>query len=181
MLRNSLSSLVKCESKVRMTGQMAEIISYFPSPLLLFNSLLFPVWEIAAPSLFEMGKAATAFTTRFFSFFPMMLAIAAWPLDCDGIWTNPHTLDWPLPLYLLVFSTQHCFAGVAGPATGRATTLLSLGFSALRTTPGLVGKTLRRKELLFPGTKSERRSTIGTLDRLVLKTHWMTSFFKVFS
>jgi hypothetical protein len=68
---------VKCESKVRMTGQMAQIISYFPSPLLLFDSLLFPVWEIAAPSLFEMGKAATAFTTRFFSFFPMMLAIAA--------------------------------------------------------------------------------------------------------
>jgi len=60
-----------------MIGQMAQIISYFPSPFLLFDTLLFPVREIAAPSLFEMGKAATALTTRFFSFFPAMLAIAA--------------------------------------------------------------------------------------------------------
>ena len=150
------------------------LISSFP--LLLFDRLLFPVREIAAPSLFERGKAATTLTTRFFSFFPVMLAIAAWPLDCDGIWTNPYTLDWPLPICLLVFSTQHCPVGVASPATGRAMTLLSLGFSALRTTLGLVGQTFRRKKLLFPSTKSECRSTIGTLNRLVLKTHWMTSF-----
>jgi len=79
-------------------------------------------------------------------------------------------------LCLLVFSAQHCPAGVAGPATGRATTLLSLGFSALRTTPGLVGQTFGRKKLLFPGREIEDSSAIGTLDRLVLKTHWMTSY-----
>jgi len=172
---------MKCESKAWMIGQMAQIISYFPSPFLLFDRLLFPVWEIAAPSSFERGKAATTLTTRFFSFFPTMSAIAAWPLDCDGIWTNPYTLDRPLPICSLVFATQHCFAGVAGPATGRATTLLLPGFSALRATPGLVGKAFRRKKLLFPSGKSEGSSTIGTLNRLVLKAHWMTSFFKNFS
>jgi hypothetical protein len=57
--------------------QMAQIISYFPSPLLLFDRLLFPVREIAAPSLFERGNTATTLTARFFSFFPVMLAIAA--------------------------------------------------------------------------------------------------------
>jgi hypothetical protein len=40
-------------------------------------SYYFPVREIAAPYSFERGKAATALTTRFFSFFPAMLAIAA--------------------------------------------------------------------------------------------------------
>jgi len=145
--------------------------------LLLFDRLLFPIREIAAPSLFERGKTATTLTTRFFSFFPVMSAIAAWFLDCDGIWINPYSLDWPLPICLLVFSTQHCPASVAGPATGRATMLLFPGFSAPKTTPGLVGQTFRRKILLFPGSEGEGSSTIGTLNRLVLKTHWMTSFF----
>jgi len=53
-----------------MIGQMAQIIRYFLSPLLLFDRLLFPVREIAAPALFERGKAATTLTTRFFSFSP---------------------------------------------------------------------------------------------------------------
>jgi hypothetical protein len=60
-------------------------------------------------------------------------------------------------------------------------TLLSLGFSALGTTPGLVGQTFRRKELLLPSGKSEDNSTIGALDRLVLKTHWMASSLLNFS
>jgi hypothetical protein len=55
-----------------MIGQMAQIISYFPSPLLLFDRVLFPVREIAAPSLFERARVATALTTRFFSFFSVM-------------------------------------------------------------------------------------------------------------
>jgi hypothetical protein len=58
-------------------------------------------------------------------------------------------------------------------------TRLSLGFSALGTTPGLVGQTFRLKELLLPSGKSEDNSAIGTLNRLVLKTHWMTSFFNI--
>jgi hypothetical protein len=58
-------------------------------------------------------------------------------------------------------------------------TLLSPGFSALGTTPGVVGQTFRRKKLLLPSGKSEDSSTIGTLERFVLKTHWMTSFFNI--
>ena len=146
---------------------------------LLFDRLLFPVREIAAPSLFGEGEVATALITRFLSFFPMMLAIAVWPLDCDGILANPHTLDWPLPICLLVFATQHCPVGVAGPATGLPTTLVSLGFSALRTTSGLVGEAFGGKKVLFPSRESEGSSTSGTLDRLVLKTHWMTSLFNI--
>jgi len=46
-------------------------------PLLLFDRLLSPVREIAASSLFERGKAATTLTTRFFSFSPVMSAVAA--------------------------------------------------------------------------------------------------------
>ena len=69
MLRNSLDSLVKCESKARMIGRMAQITSYFPSPFLLFDWLSLPLREIAAPSLFERARVATALTTRFFSFF----------------------------------------------------------------------------------------------------------------
>jgi hypothetical protein len=53
-----------------MIGQMAQIISYFPSPLLLFDRLLLPVGEIAAPSLLERGKAATTLATRFFILSP---------------------------------------------------------------------------------------------------------------
>jgi hypothetical protein len=86
------------------------------------------------------------------------------------------TEAFEIHLFLLLFSTQHCPAGVAGPAIGRATTLLPLGFSAPRTTPGLVGQTSRRKKPLFPGRESEDSSAIGTLNRLVLKTHWMTSY-----
>ena len=59
--------------------------------------------------------------------------------------------------------------------------LLSPGLSALTTTAGLVGQAFGGKELLFPGGKSEGSPTIGTLNRLILKTHWMTSFFKIFS
>jgi hypothetical protein len=55
--------------------------------------------------------------------------------------------------------------------------LLSLGFPALSTAPGLVGETFGREELLFPGREREDSATIATLDRLVLKTHGMTSFF----
>jgi hypothetical protein len=56
--------------------------------------------------------------------------------------------------------------------------LLFPGFSALRTTLGLVGKTFGRKKPLLLGSKGEDRTTNGTLDRLVLKTHWMTSLFQ---
>jgi hypothetical protein len=111
----------------------------------------------------------------FFSAFPLRAVIAAWPSDRDDISINPYPLDRPLPICLFVFSTEHCPTGVVSPATAQATMLLFLGFSALRTTPGVVGQTFRRKESSFPSSKNEGSATIGTLDRLVLKTHSMTS------
>ena len=50
--------------------------------------------------------------------------------------------------------------------------------SARGTAPGLVGQAFGLKELLFPGGEAEVSPAIGTLDCLVLKTHWMTSFFQ---
>ena len=50
--------------------------------------------------------------------------------------------------------------------------------SAWGTALGLISIALGLKELLFPGGEAEVSPTIGTLDRFVLKTHWMTSFFK---
>jgi hypothetical protein len=35
------------------------------------------------------------------------------------------------------------------------------------------------KELLFLSGEGEVSPTIGTLNRFVLKTHWMTSFLKI--
>jgi hypothetical protein len=60
-----------------MIGQMAQIISYSPSPLLLFDRLLFPAHEIAAPASFERAMTAAALVNGFFSLSPGMLAIAA--------------------------------------------------------------------------------------------------------
>ena len=82
---------------------------------------------------------------------------------------------------LLVFFAQHRSTGVASPATTRATLLLFLGLSAVRATPGVVGQTFGRKESSLPGSKGEGGSTIGTLDRLILKTHGMTSSLSSFS
>jgi hypothetical protein len=53
--------------------------------------------------------------------------------------------------------------------------------SAWGTALGLISIALGLKELLFPSGEAEVSSTIGTLDRFVLKTHWMTSFLKISS
>ena len=45
----------------------------------------------------------------------------------------------------------------------------------------LISIALGLKELLFLSAEGEVSPTIGTLDRFVLKTHWMTSFLKNFS
>jgi hypothetical protein len=46
---------------------------------------------------------------------------------------------------------------------------------------GLISIALGLKELLFLSGEAEVGPAIGTLDRFVLKTHWMTSFLKTFS
>jgi len=53
--------------------------------------------------------------------------------------------------------------------------------TAFGATPRLIGKAFRLEELLFPSAESEGSPTIGTLDRLVLKVHWMTSSLLNFS
>ena len=61
------------------------------------------------------------------------------------------------------------------------TALLFPSSSALRTALGLIGKPLGMEELLLASAESEGSPTIGTLDRLVLKTHWMISSLRNFS
>ena len=62
-----------------------------------------------------------------------------------------------------------------------ARTVCFVGSAACGTTLRLIGKAFRLEELLFPSAESEGSPTIGTLDRFVLKTHWMTSFLRNFS
>jgi hypothetical protein len=50
--------------------------------------------------------------------------------------------------------------------------------SACRAALGLISIALGLKELLFLSGEAEVSPTIGTLNRFVLKTHWMTSFFQ---
>jgi len=56
-----------------------------------------------------------------------------------------------------------------------------VGSAAWGTTLRLIGKAFSLKELLFPSSEGEVSPTIGTLDWLVLKTHWMTSSLTNFS
>jgi len=54
-------------------------------------------------------------------------------------------------------------------------TLRFVGSTARGTALWLISKAFRLEKLLFPGAESECSPTIGTLDRLALKTHWMAS------
>ena len=53
--------------------------------------------------------------------------------------------------------------------------------SAWRTALGFVGIAPGLIELLFPSSEAEVSSAVDTLDRFVLKTHWMTSSLSDFS
>jgi hypothetical protein len=46
---------------------------------------------------------------------------------------------------------------------------------------GLIGKASRLEELLLLSAENECSPTIGTLEILVLETHWMTSSLRDFS
>jgi len=63
-------------------------------------------------------------------------------------------------------------------SVARATVSIAFCFPCLaagRAALGLIGVALRLEELLVFSAKGERSPAIGTLDGLVLKTHWMTS------
>jgi len=63
-------------------------------------------------------------------------------------------------------------------SVARATVSITLCFSCLATggaALGLIGIASGLERLLLPSAEGKGSPTIGTLDRLVLKTHWMTS------
>jgi hypothetical protein len=66
-------------------------------------------------------------------------------------------------------------AGTAAVATISVSLRLP-SFTARGTALGVVCIGLRLEKLLLLSTESEGSPTLGTLDRLVLKTNWMLSF-----
>ena len=77
-----------------------------------------------------------------------------------------------------------CREHLASEPVAVATISVSLCLPCLAawgTALGLISVALRLKKVLFLSAESEGSPTIGTLDRLVLKTHWMTSFLPNFS
>ncbi len=100
------------------------------------------------------------------------------------------TIDRPaitrLKRYFGVFAAvgAYCRKHLASEPVAVATIFVSLCLPCLTawgTALGLISIAPRFKKLLFPGAEGEGSPTIGTLERLVLKTHWMTSFLRDFS
>lgn len=95
---------------------------------------------------------------------------------------RPHNLLTPCSLRLLSIETDN--GGFASrlwshPDKVRPPLILSEGIATDSTLPGgtrdRVGAVFGRGKLPLAGAESEASSTIGTLDGLVLKAHWMTS------
>jgi hypothetical protein len=63
----------------------------------------------------------------------------------------------------------------SGPVAIISVTLCLPGFAACGTALGLVGIAFGLEELLFLNAEGKLSSTIGALECLFLKTHWMTS------
>jgi hypothetical protein len=102
------------------------------------------------------------------------------------------TIDWPaigrLKRHLGVFAALGAYGRKHLAWEPVAVTTISISIplclpclSAWGTALGLISIALGLKELLFPSGEAEVSPTIGTLDRFVLKTHWMTSFLLNFS
>ena len=64
-----------------------------------------------------------------------------------------------------------------GAVASVSITLRLPGLTTRRTALWVVGIAPGRKEFLLVSTESEGSSAVGTLDGLILKTHWMTSFY----
>jgi len=77
---------------------------------------------------------------------------------------------------LAAFGTRHRKHLASGPVAA-SVTLCFPCLAALRTALWLVNIAFGLEKLLFLNAESEGCPTIGALERLVLKTHWMTSFF----
>ena len=69
---------------------------------------------------------------------------------------------------------KHLAGGAVASVSG---TLRLPGLATRRTALWVVGIAPGRKEFLLVSAESEGSSAVGTLDGLILKTHWMTSFY----
>ena len=72
------------------------------------------------------------------------------------------------------YRREHLASGPVAVATISVTLCLPC-FATCGTALRLISIAFGLKELLFLSAESEGSPTIGTLDRLVLKAHWMTS------
>ena len=95
--------------------------------------------------------------TRFEGYFGVFTAL--------GTYRREHLALGPIAVAVATISILLCFPCLA----------------ALGATLGLVGVAFGVKKLLFSGVEGEDSPAIGTLERLVLKTHWMTSSLLNFS
>ena len=88
--------------------------------------------------------------------------------------------------YLGIFATlgAYCREHLALGSVTRATILMALCFPCLstrRAALGLIGVASGLEKLLLLSAEGKGSPAIETLDRLVLKTHWMPSSLKDFS
>ena len=90
-------------------------------------------------------------------------------------------LEWHFGVFatLGAYCGEHLASGAVAVATISVTCCFPR-FATWGTALGLVGIAFRLEELLFLSTEREGSSTIGTLERLVLKAHWMTSSLLIF-
>jgi hypothetical protein len=82
------------------------------------------------------------------------------------------------------FGTDTAFVTDSGEHLARGAIAVSGAVSfpcltAFGTTFRLVSIAFGLEKFLFLGTKGKRGAAIGTLKRLVLKTHWMPSSYKI--
>jgi len=80
--------------------------------------------------------------------------------------------------YFGAFTTLGTYRGehlTSGTVIAASVTFRFPCLAAFRTALGLINIALRLEKFLFLSAESESGSTVGALERLVLKTHWMTS------
>jgi hypothetical protein len=83
--------------------------------------------------------------------------------------------------YLSILATLSTYRRkhlAGGPVATVPMTLRLPGLATRHTAFGVVGVASGCEELLFVSAEGEGSSAVGTLDGLVLKAHWMTSFYK---
>ena len=119
-----------------------------------------------------------------------MYALKAEPalLAGSGFTVTIATVYWLVPArfkrYLGILAALGTFYREHLPlgSVTRATVSITLCFSCLAArgaAPGLIGIAFRLEKLLLLSAEGKGSPAIGTLDRLVLKTHWMTSFLLI--